>query len=55
MTKPPEWAIRCPWCQAAPGNRCTSPRGRRLHIETHDARTTAWTHQQTDRRTGEPG
>lgn len=43
MTKPPEWTIRCPWCQAAPGNRCTSPRGRRLPIETHDARIQAHT------------
>ncbi|MER5715764.1 hypothetical protein [Streptomyces sp. NPDC002132] len=40
---PPAWSIRCPWCQAAPGQRCTSPRGRRLPIDTHDARTTAWT------------
>jgi hypothetical protein len=40
---PPAWAIRCPWCQASPGQRCTSPRGRRLAIDTHDARHTAWT------------
>lgn len=41
--KPPEWAVRCPWCGAAPGTRCTSPRGRRLVIDSHDARITAWT------------
>jgi len=48
--KPPAWAVRCPWCGAAVGSRCTSPRGRKLTIDTHDARTTAWTttrHQQT--------
>ncbi|WP_159106696.1 zinc finger domain-containing protein [Streptomyces rishiriensis] len=39
---PPAWQVRCPWCGAPPGSRCTSPRGRRLHIDTHDARTTAW-------------
>jgi len=44
MTEP-EWAIRCPWCNAPPGNRCTSPRGRKLAIASHDARITA--HQQT--------
>jgi hypothetical protein len=38
---PPAWSIRCPWCQAPPGQRCTSPRGRKLAIDTHDARTTA--------------
>ena len=38
---PPEWATRCPWCNAAPGQRCTSPRGRRLVIESHDARIEA--------------
>jgi hypothetical protein len=43
VTKPPEWATRCPWCNAPPGQRCTSPRGRRLVIESHDARITAWT------------
>ncbi|MGJ5735193.1 hypothetical protein [Streptomyces caniscabiei] len=50
MTKPAEWSIRCPWCQAAPGNRCTSPRGRRLAVDSHDARIqahTARTRQQT--------
>jgi hypothetical protein len=56
--KPPEWAIRCPWCNAAPGNRCTSPRGRKLAIETHDARTTAHTAltaRTENRATGETG
>lgn len=43
MTKPPEWSIRCPWCHAAPGTRCTSPRGRRLDIDSHDARINAHT------------
>lgn len=38
---PPEWQVRCPWCQAPPGQRCTSPRGRRLAISSHDARHTA--------------
>lgn len=42
MTKPPAWSIPCPWCHAPPGQRCTSPRGRKLAINTHDARTTAW-------------
>lgn len=44
-TKPPAWSIRCPWCQAAPGVRCTSPRGRRLAVESHDARLQAHTAQ----------
>jgi hypothetical protein len=43
VTKPPEWQIRCPWCNAPPQQRCTSPRGRRLAVESHDARHTAWT------------
>ena len=42
---PPEWAVRCPWCHARPGQRCTSPRGRRLTVLSHDARTTAWNTQ----------
>jgi hypothetical protein len=43
VTAPPEWAIRCPWCQAPPGQRCTSAgRGRRIAIPSHDARVTAW-------------
>jgi hypothetical protein len=45
---PPAWAIRCPWCHAPPGTRCTSPRGRRLAIDTHDARHTAWNTQRTE-------
>lgn len=45
MTVPPAWSVRCPWCGAPPGSRCTSPRGRRLVIDTHDARKTA--HRQT--------
>ena len=43
---PPEWAIRCPWCGASPGARCTSPRGRRIPIDSHDARHTTWTRTQ---------
>ncbi|MFI8535414.1 hypothetical protein ACIGMX_34855 [Streptomyces aquilus] len=44
MTDHPEHAIRCPWCHAAPGQRCASAiRGRRLTIASHDARITAWT------------
>jgi hypothetical protein len=43
MTDHPEWSIRCPWCNAPPGQRCTSPRGRRLPIPSHDARITTWT------------
>lgn len=39
----PEWAIPCPWCQAPAGARCTTTRGRRLPIPSHDARKTAWT------------
>ncbi|MGW5477645.1 zinc finger domain-containing protein [Streptomyces sp. NPDC004008] len=38
----PEWAIRCPWCHASPGNRCTRPSGGHLSIPSHDARITAW-------------
>jgi len=38
----PEWAIRCPHCQASPGTRCTSrARGRKLAIPSHDARIQA--------------
>jgi hypothetical protein len=48
---PPAWSIRCPWCHAPPGQRCTSPRGRRIAITSHDARTTAWTTRQTTEET----
>jgi hypothetical protein len=51
MTNPPEWAIRCPWCGASPGTRCTSPRGRRLPIQSHDARIQA--HTTRNQKTGE--
>jgi hypothetical protein len=43
MTQLPEWSVRCPWCHAPPGQRCTSPRGRKLAIASHDARITAHT------------
>jgi hypothetical protein len=47
VTKPPEWAIRCPWCNTPAGQRCTSPRGRKLPIDSHDARITTWTAKTT--------
>lgn len=56
MTDFPEWQITCPWCHAAPGQRCTSAgRGRRLPIPSHDARLTAWTTAQaaTRQQTGD--
>ncbi|MEU5596613.1 hypothetical protein [Streptomyces sp. NPDC020298] len=48
MTALPEHAIRCPWCGAPAGQRCTTPRGRPIGIPSHDARTTAWQRQQAD-------
>lgn len=48
---PPEWQIRCPWCQAPPGQRCTTARGRRLAVESHDARIQAHTATQTAKET----
>ncbi|MEU8968096.1 hypothetical protein AB0D11_02275 [Streptomyces monashensis] len=56
MTDHPEHAIRCPWCHATPGNRCTSPRGRRIPVASHDARIQAWTTRTDarDQKTGEP-
>ncbi|MFI7315180.1 zinc finger domain-containing protein [Streptomyces hygroscopicus] len=41
----PEHAIRCPWCHAPPGTRCTTPRGRKLTIPSHDARLQGWAHR----------
>ncbi|MBL1100112.1 zinc finger domain-containing protein [Streptomyces coffeae] len=38
----PEHAIRCSWCGAPPKQRCTTPRGRKLTIPSHDARLQAW-------------
>lgn len=57
MSDFPEWAIRCPWCGASPGQRCTSAgRGRRIAIPSHDARITTWTNHQAaqaaDQQTG---
>lgn len=46
MTTTPEHAIRCPWCQAPAGQRCTTRRGRTLSVPSHDARRDAWTTQQ---------
>lgn len=47
--RPPEWQIDCPWCNAAPRQRCTSrARGRRLtDTRSHPARITAHTANQT--------
>lgn len=46
---PPEWQVRCPWCNAAPGQRCTSrARGRRLTTPSHDARIQAHNASQED-------
>jgi hypothetical protein len=53
MTEP-EWSVRCPWCQAPPGSRCTSPRGRKLAIASHDARKTAYASQRTEETPDEP-
>lgn len=52
-TDHPEWAIHCPWCNAAVGQRCTSPRGRRIPVASHDARIQAWQTAQ-DQKTGDP-
>ena len=49
----PEHAIRCPWCNAPAGTRCTTTRGRKLAIPSHDARTTAWTTQAEQQQTGD--
>lgn len=43
----PEWAIRCPWCEAPAGQRCTTRRGRQLSRPSHDAHNQAWASQQT--------
>ncbi|MFE2712289.1 hypothetical protein ACFXKI_09930 [Streptomyces mirabilis] len=45
----PEHAICCPWCNAPAGTRCTTTRGRKLAIPSHDARLTAWTDQTAER------
>ena len=39
----PEWAVRCDWCEAPAGQRCTTKRGRPIAIPSHEARLTAWT------------
>ncbi|MEU7044970.1 hypothetical protein AB0A77_28480 [Streptomyces varsoviensis] len=39
----PQLAVLCPWCHSAPGELCTSHRGRRARRDdTHTARRTAW-------------
>ena len=55
MSGPPEHAVRCPWCLAPAGQRCTTPRGRKLAVPSHDARRTAWAgaFPATDRRPGQ--
>lgn len=42
----PERAIRCPWCKAHIGIRCTTRRGRALTAPVHQARLDAWTASQ---------
>lgn len=48
--KPPEWSVRCPWCEAAPNVRCLTPKGRLLPngLQSHDARIQAHTQQTGD-------
>ncbi len=50
----PEHAIRCPWCHAPAGQRCTGKRGRRLAIASHDTRITAWNNSPTSQPSQEP-
>lgn len=51
----PEWAIRCDWCGAPAGQRCTTKLGRPLSIPSHDTRIQAWNAQQArDQNTGDP-
>ena len=55
-TEHPEHGIRCPWCNAPAAQRCTTTRGRRLAIPSHDARIEAHAAlTATDRQTGEAG
>lgn len=59
MTDHPEWSVRCSWCGASPGNRCTRPSGGHLTIPSHDTRIQTWTAHQAaqtaqDPQTGEP-
>lgn len=37
----PEHAVRCPWCMAPAGHRCTTRRGRPLSVASHQARIDA--------------
>lgn len=39
-TRMEEESITCPWpgCRASPGQRCTTPRGRKLPSRIHDSR-----------------
>jgi hypothetical protein len=39
----PEHAVQCPHCGASAGIRCTTRRGRKLSIPSHDARINAFT------------
>jgi hypothetical protein len=42
----PEHAIRCPWCLAPAGQRCTTRRGRHLSVASHQTRIDAWAEPQ---------
>jgi hypothetical protein len=41
----PAHTVTCPWCHAPPGTRCTTPRGRKLTVPSHDARIAAYAAQ----------
>jgi hypothetical protein len=43
----PAHTVRCPWCGAQPGDRCTTPRGRKLAVPSHQARIDAYAQQAT--------
>ena len=41
-SKRTEEKVKCPWCKAQPGNRCTTPQGHRLTAGIHQARIDAY-------------
>lgn len=41
----PAHTVRCPWCHAPVGQRCTTPRGRKLAVPSHEARIDAYAAQ----------
>ena len=43
----PAHTVRCPWCHAPVGVRCTTPRGRKLAVPSHQARIEAYAQQTT--------